>query len=108
MRLGLIHLQADQQFIGKRGEQKSRPGGRLARSVRSPDPTCYNLRRRLSEPATEKAPEVGVLSYQPFLASVGAGANPHDMEAKDLYALGPWNVNSRNPVASEAFLRASS
>lgn len=51
--------------------------------------------------------EVGVLSHQPFLASVGAAAKPHDMEAKDLYVLGPWNVNSRNPVAWEAFLRAS-
>jgi hypothetical protein len=50
--------------------------------------------------------EVGVLSHQPFLASVGATANPHDMEAKDFYVLGPWNVNSRDPVAWESFLRA--
>jgi len=52
-------------------------------------------------------PEEGVLSHQPFLASVGAAANPHDMEAKELYVLGPWNVNSKDPVAWEAFLRAS-
>ena len=52
--------------------------------------------------------EVGVLCHQPFFQSARVAANSRTPQAKDLYVLGPWNVNSCDPAAWEAFLNASS
>lgn len=52
--------------------------------------------------------EAGVLSHQPFFVPSGFRVGSHIPEAKDLYVLGPWNVNSRDAAAWEAFLNASS
>lgn len=52
-------------------------------------------------------PEVGVWSHQPFFMPSGLRAGSHAPVARNLYVLGPWNVNSRDPAAWEAFFRAS-
>jgi len=53
-------------------------------------------------------PEPGVVSHNPFLiaASGGAVAGSADI-ARGLYVVGPFNINSRDPKAWEAFLRAA-
>jgi len=52
-------------------------------------------------------PEHGVFSHQPFLAPAEMGTFSAEPEAKDFFVLGPWNVNSRDPAAWEAFLRGA-
>ena len=53
-------------------------------------------------------PEPGVVSHNPFLiaASGWAVAGSADI-ARGLYVVGPFNINSRDPKAWEAFLRAT-
>jgi hypothetical protein len=53
-------------------------------------------------------PEPGIVSHNPFLiaASGGVVAGSADI-ARGLYIVGPFNVNSRDPQAWEAFLRAA-
>jgi hypothetical protein len=53
-------------------------------------------------------PEPGVVSHNPFLIVAGGGvvAGSADI-AQGLYVVGPFNVNSRDPKAWEAFLRAA-
>ena len=53
-------------------------------------------------------PEPGIVSHNPFLiaASGGVVAGSADI-ARGLYVVGPFNVNSRDPKAWEAFLRAA-
>jgi hypothetical protein len=53
-------------------------------------------------------PEPGVVSHNPFLIVAGGGvvAGSADI-ARGLYIVGPFNVNSRDPKAWEAFLRAA-
>jgi len=53
-------------------------------------------------------PELGVVSHNPFLIAAGGGvvAGSADI-AQGLYVVGPFNVNSRDPKAWEAFLRAA-
>ncbi len=50
--------------------------------------------------------EPGVVSHDPFLVSAGppVGADSPDA-ARALYVVGPFNINSRDPKAWEAFLR---
>jgi hypothetical protein len=53
-------------------------------------------------------PEPGIVSHNPFLvaASGGVVAGSDDI-ARGLYVVGPFNVNSRDSKAWEAFLRAA-
>jgi hypothetical protein len=53
-------------------------------------------------------PEQGVVSHNPFLIAAGDGvvAGSADI-ARELYVVGPFNINSRDPKAWEAFLRAA-
>jgi hypothetical protein len=57
--------------------------------------------------AVPTTPEAGVSSHQPFLMPSGAEPIGHEPEARDFFVLGPWNVNSRDPAAWEAFLRGA-
>ena len=52
-------------------------------------------------------PEPGVISHQPFFIPADAEANGLELTAKDIFVLGPWNVNSRDPAAWESFLRGA-
>lgn len=52
-------------------------------------------------------PEPGVVSHQPFLAPVEPRTFPAEPMARDFFVLGPWNVNSSDPTAWEAFLRGA-
>jgi hypothetical protein len=60
----------------------------------------------LAAPLT--VPEPGVVSHNPFLIAAGGGvlAGSADI-ARGLYVVGPFNINSRDPKAWEAFLRAA-
>ena len=54
------------------------------------------------------APELGVVSHNPFLMLAGGGVVAgSDDSARGLYVVGPFNINSRDPKAWEAFLRAA-
>lgn len=58
--------------------------------------------------APPAVPEAGVVSHQPFLMSNGAPKPADEADAaQGLFVVGPFNVNSRDPAAWEAFLRAS-
>jgi hypothetical protein len=53
-------------------------------------------------------PELGVVSHNPFLIATGGGAIAGSADiAPGLYVVGPFNINSRDPKAWEAFLRAT-
>lgn len=53
-------------------------------------------------------PEPGVVSHNPFLMVAGGGVVTGSADiARGLYVVGPFNVNSRDPKAWEAFLRAA-
>ena len=53
-------------------------------------------------------PEPGVVSHNPFLVAAGSGAVAGSADAaRGFYIVGPFNVNSRDPEAWEAFLRAA-
>ena len=53
-------------------------------------------------------PEHGVVSHNPFLIAAGGGVVAGSAEAaRGFYVVGPFNVNSRDPKAWEAFLRAA-
>lgn len=52
------------------------------------------------------APELGVVSHNPFLIAVGAIPSTQGVEAaRCLQVIGPFNVNSREPRAWESLLR---
>lgn len=54
------------------------------------------------------APEPGVVSHNPFLMVAGGEVVAGSADAaRGLYVVGPFNVNSRDPKAWEAFLRAA-
>ena len=54
------------------------------------------------------APEPGVVSHNPFLIAAGGSVVAGSADAaQGLYVVGPFNINSRDPKAWEAFLRAS-
>ena len=54
------------------------------------------------------APEPGVVSHNPFLMVAGGEVVAGSAEAaRGLYVVGPFNINSRDPKAWEAFLRAA-
>jgi hypothetical protein len=53
-------------------------------------------------------PEPGVVSHNPFLIAAGGGVVTGSADiARELYVVGPFNINSRDPKAWEAFLRAA-
>ncbi len=53
-------------------------------------------------------PEPGVVSHNPFLIAAGDGVVAGSTEAaRGFYVVGPFNANSRDPKAWEAFLRAA-
>jgi hypothetical protein len=53
-------------------------------------------------------PEQGVVSHNPFLVAAGGGVVAGSTEAaRGFYVVGPFNVNSRDPKAWAAFLRAA-
>ncbi len=53
-------------------------------------------------------PEQGVVSHNPFLVAAGGGVAAGSTDAaRGFYVVGPFNVNSRDPKAWEAFLRAA-
>jgi len=53
-------------------------------------------------------PEPGVVSHNPFLIASGVGMAAGSADAaRGFYVVGPFNINSRDPKAWEAFLRAS-
>jgi len=55
-----------------------------------------------------KVPEPGIVSHNPFLISAGGGVDAGSADiARGLYVVGPFNINSRDPKAWEAFLRAA-
>jgi hypothetical protein len=60
----------------------------------------------LAAPLT--VPELGVVSHNPFLIATGGGvvAGSADI-ARGFYVVGPFNINSRDPKAWEAILRAA-
>ena len=51
--------------------------------------------------------ESGVFSHQPFLLPAGGDVLTAPTAAKDFFVLGAWNVNSRDPLAWESFLRGA-
>ena len=54
------------------------------------------------------APEPGVVSHNPFLITAGGSVVAGSADAaQGLYVVGPFNINSRDPKAWEAFLRAA-
>ena len=54
------------------------------------------------------APEPGVVSHNPFLMVAGGEVVAGSAEAaRGLYVVGPFNINSRDPKAWEAFLRGA-
>jgi hypothetical protein len=60
----------------------------------------------LAAPLT--VPEPGVVSHNPFLIAAGGGVVAESADiARGLYVVGPFNINSRDPKAWEAFLRAA-
>ncbi len=53
-------------------------------------------------------PEPGVVSQNPFLVAAGGSVVAGSADAaRGLYVVGPFNINSRDPKAWEAFLRAA-
>ncbi len=53
-------------------------------------------------------PEPGVVSHNPFLIAAGGGVVAGSADAaRGFYVVGPFNINSRDPKAWEAFLRAA-
>ena len=53
-------------------------------------------------------PEPGVVSQNPFLVAAGGSVVAGSADAaRVLYVVGPFNINSRDPQAWEAFLRAA-
>ena len=64
---------------------------------------------RLFSGAPLNTPEPGVVSHNPFLAPTGVGpAVDGSLSAMNLHVVGPFNVNSRDSKAWEAFLLGAS
>ena len=57
--------------------------------------------------APPAVPEARIVSHQPFFIPVDAEAVGPEPTAKDIFVLGPWNINSRDPAAWESFLRGA-
>lgn len=79
------------------------------RHLASPEPDVWQgAMDRLFCGAPLGTPEPGVCSHNPFLGQVGTGGEERVRSARELQVIGPFNVNSRDVNAWEAFLGGAS